>query len=78
MLLHNRQLAVFYCQKRKVKMTVDDQASQAEEFQRNIALQKRQAELPKVGQCYNCGENVKPSANFCDQHCRKDFEIRNR
>lgn len=57
-------------------MTSDDLASDHEEFLRGIALKNRMPELPKIGNCYNCGEKVKPSANFCDVDCRIDFERR--
>ena len=57
-------------------MTVDDQATVHEELMREMALKVRKAELPKVGACYNCGEAVKPNANFCDGDCRLDYERR--
>lgn len=57
-------------------MTVDDQAEMHEEFMREIALKARKTELPKIGQCYNCGEGVKASANFCDGDSRLDYERR--
>ncbi len=57
-------------------MTVDDQATQHEELMRELALTVRKAELPKIGKCYNCGEQVKASANFCDVDCRLDYERR--
>lgn len=57
-------------------MTVDDQATMQEELMREMALKVRKHELPKIGQCYNCGEKVKASANFCDVDCRLDYERR--
>lgn len=57
-------------------MNVEDQATQQEEFARENALKLRKYELPKIGFCYNCNEGVAPNANFCDQHCRHDFERR--
>jgi len=57
-------------------MTVDDQATKHEELMREMALTVRKAELPKIGQCYNCGEGVKANANFCDCDCRLDYERR--
>jgi predicted amidophosphoribosyltransferase len=57
-------------------MNIDDQATQQEEYARAIALKMRKFELPKTGFCYNCSDPVKEIANFCDQHCRQDFERR--
>lgn len=57
-------------------MTVDDAATQQEEFAREYALKIRKQELPKIGKCYNCGEAVKPNANYCDSDCRLDDERR--
>lgn len=57
-------------------MNLDDMATQQEEFARDAALRHRKAELPKIGSCYNCGEAVKPSANYCDADCRVDHERR--
>ena len=57
-------------------MTLDDQATQHEELMRAVALHVRKQELPKIGNCYNCGEKVKASANFCDADCRLDYERR--
>ena len=57
-------------------MTLDDQATQQEEFARENALKARKQEMPKIGKCYNCGEAVKPNANFCNADCRQDFERR--
>ena len=57
-------------------MSPDDQATQQEELLREMALKNRKLELPKIGRCYNCGEGIKPNANFCDADCRKDYERR--
>lgn len=57
-------------------MTIDDLASEQEEFARNQSLQIRKAELPKLGFCHNCGESVKSNYSFCDGFCRTDFERR--
>lgn len=57
-------------------MNVDDRATQQEEFARDAALKHRKPELPKTGFCYNCGEPVKPSANYCDGDCRLYHERR--
>lgn len=62
--------------KRKVKMNVDDSATQQEEFAREAALKHRKPELPKIGICYNCNEPVKSNANYCDKDCRLDHERR--
>jgi hypothetical protein len=57
-------------------MNVEDQATQQEEFAREIGLSVRKFVLPKTGRCYNCDEVVPPIANFCDEHCRHDYERR--
>lgn len=57
-------------------MTIDDMATAAEELAREQSLKIRMPELPKVGSCYNCGEGVKPNANFCDADCRLTYERR--
>lgn len=57
-------------------MTLDDMASDAEQLAREQSLKIRKAELPKIGQCHNCGESVKSNYSFCNADCRLDFERR--
>lgn len=57
-------------------MTVDDMATAAEELSREQSLKIRMPELPKILKCYNCGDDVKPNANFCDSDCRLTYERR--
>lgn len=57
-------------------MNLDDQATEQEELARDAALSLRKNELPKTGLCHNCGEKVKPSANYCNVDCRLDGERR--
>lgn len=38
----------------------------------------KQATMPAVGACYNCGEAVGPQLLFCDKDCRDDYEKRHR
>lgn len=59
-------------------MNIDDRATQLEEFAREMAIKARKPELIKTGFCYNCGDNVNPSANYCDADCRLDYDKRNR
>lgn len=59
-------------------MNLYDRATQLEEFARKMALKHRKRELAKTGFCYNCGENVKQNANYCDDDCRLDYDKRNR
>lgn len=51
-----------------------DIAAAQEEAHRMAALNRRQATLPSVGQCYACGEPVGGSLRFCDTDCREDWE----
>lgn len=57
-------------------MNIEDQASEQEEFARDIALKARKPELAKIGVCYECREAVKPNANFCDKDFRTTYERR--
>ena len=57
-------------------MTLDDQASALEQFQRDNALKIRKSVLQKVGACYNCGEHISKDRLFCDADCREDYEKR--
>ena len=57
-------------------MTLDDMASDAEQLAREQSLKIRMPELPKIGQCHNCGETVKANYSFCDGFCRTDWERR--
>lgn len=54
-------------------MSIDDEATGNEEFQRNIALGVRKPVLPKLGICYNCSEPLNMSDTFCDFDCQHDY-----
>ena len=54
-------------------MNLDDQATCAEEFNRDIALKIRRPVLPKVGACYNCESILPMTDNFCDFDCQQDY-----
>jgi hypothetical protein len=51
-----------------------DVASVQEEAYRAAALNRRQASLPAIGQCYSCAEPVEGSLRFCDRECLDDYE----
>jgi len=51
-----------------------DVASVQEEAYRAAALNRRQASLPAIGQCYSCGEPVEGSLRFCNKDCLDDYE----
>lgn len=57
-------------------MTLDDQATEREEMDREIALKVRRPELKHVGFCYNCGEETHGA--FCCPECRDDWTKRDR
>jgi len=54
--------------------TLDDQASDQEEFIRTCELSFRKPELKHTGLCYNC-DSVIPGV-FCDHDCEHDYERR--
>jgi hypothetical protein len=51
-----------------------DIAQGHEERDRAVALRRRHATLPAVGQCYSCAEPVEGSLRFCDRDCLDDYE----
>ena len=57
----------------KANMNLDDEATNTEELQRNIALSKRKPMLPKVGACYNCESILPMTDTFCDFDCQHDY-----
>ena len=59
-------------------MDFADNASQQEELMREVALRRaanHAPDLPSVGVCYWCSEEVEPPRRFCGVECRDDFEI---
>lgn len=57
--------------------TVDDQATQVEERDRELCLRVRKpVGPPPCGVCYNCGEALPADHRFCDVDCRDDWEKR--
>lgn len=57
-------------------MRLDDQATEAEERDRERALLMRKPVLSRTGRCYNCENPVEEL--YCDVDCRDDFEKRQR
>lgn len=58
-------------------MTLDDQASNREIFDRELALKRRKPEgPPPCGFCHNCNEPLDEGLRFCDGNCREDWEYR--
>jgi heterodisulfide reductase subunit C len=55
-------------------MSIDDDATAAEELDRDICLKRKRPELKRVGACYNCGEMC--SGIFCDSDCGTDYDRR--
>ena len=55
-------------------MSIDDQASDAEERFREAALKARKPVLPANGHCYNCSDET--HGVFCSAACREDYELR--
>lgn len=56
-------------------MSLDDQAEQAEQLFRDMALKQKQPELKFCGACYNCSETLEQGI-FCDADCRDDYTKR--
>ena len=56
--------------------TVDDQATQKEEFDREIALKyhRKDSGPTPCGLCYYCQSPVRPNARWCDEDCRDDWQ----
>ena len=54
-------------------MNLDDEATNTEELQRNIALKIRRPVLAKIGACYNCSDPLPMTDNFCDFDCQQDY-----
>ena len=54
-------------------MNLDDEATGAEEFQRDIALKVRRPVLPKLGICYECSEPLPMTDTFCDFECQRIY-----
>lgn len=58
-------------------MTLDDQATDREMLDRELALQQRKpVGPPAIGQCHNCGTALEGALRFCDADCREDWEKR--
>jgi len=58
-------------------MTLDDQASDRELLDRELALKRRKpAGPPPCGFCHNCNDPLPPNLRFCDGNCREDWEYR--
>ncbi len=57
-----------------------DRAQQLSELALQHALARRLSSpgLKADGSCHNCGGEVLDGALFCDQHCRTDYEKRQR
>lgn len=59
--------------------TVDDQATEREELDREMALRNRRPAGPQpCGYCHYCSEEVGPNLRWCDEHCRDDWETEQR
>lgn len=60
-------------------MDFSDHATRQEELMRELALRKaanHAPDLPAVGVCYWCNEQVDGARRFCGVECRDDFELR--
>lgn len=57
-------------------MRADDVAADLEQLQRDISLKYRKPQLPVRKLCYNCDALLPTLGSFCNEDCRKDFEIR--
>lgn len=56
-------------------MSFEDQASDYEFMDRELALKQRKPTGPvPCGQCYNCGEMLSGTQRWCDRECRDDWE----
>ena len=56
-------------------MSFEDQASDREFMDRELALQQRKPTGPvPCGQCYFCGEMLQGTLRWCDEFCRDDWE----
>lgn len=52
---------------------------QEEQLQRSLADVRRNLhQLPHVGRCHNCSEEVEPWELFCDTDCQQDHDDRER
>ena len=58
----------------KIMSSVDDTASDTEEFFLDIARKVRKPELQPIGECYSCGERVSGGHKFCDADCATDYQ----
>jgi hypothetical protein len=59
--------------------TIDDQATELEEFHRELALKHRKySHLQPKRSCHNCYEPLAPNLLFCDADCGIDFDKRQR
>lgn len=56
-------------------MSLDDDATAREEMDRELALQIRKPELPHIGICYNCQEELQAGCYY-DADCRNDHQRR--
>lgn len=55
-------------------MSIDDDATEYEELDREIALTVRKPTLPRLGECHNCGKPVEH--HYCDVYFREDHQKR--
>lgn len=58
-------------------MDIFDQASETEEYYREISIAAHRAKavpLPAVGYCHYCEEQLKIGHRFCDTDCRDDYD----
>lgn len=53
-----------------------DVAQNEIEFHERARRAVKGDELPAVGTCYNCGENLQPTQKFCDPDCEADYRKR--
>lgn len=58
------------------RATVESEMLLAEQLR--VARSTEPPALPATGQCYNCDEGLEPGIRFCDEHCRDDYEQRQR
>lgn len=58
-------------------MDAVDNAQKLEQQNIELALQKRNKELPFIGACHYCSEPIS-DGHFCDSDCRDDYQQINR
>lgn len=56
-----------------------DRATAMEEMRRRAAISARRPSGPPAnGECHNCGDRLSGDQRWCDEHCRDDWEKRER